>query len=322
VTVSGTQSAASIEVSRGAVSLAGGALNTGSFNVAAGASCTVLSTVTGGAAGGLIKSGTGTLMLSSANAYAGPTSVTAGTLVLGSADAIGPGILDVSDAAVTQLMAGLPKAALLTGLSLHSTGRLDLTNGSAVFRNISISQVRSLITQGFDGGAWDGPGIFSSNAAADANGLTAVGYVSNADYGATDFKGVAGLTANDVLVKFTYYGDADLSGAVTLDDFSQFLNGYRAHNPATNNWLNGDFDYSGAVSLDDFSQFLYGYQHQGGRLSDLEDAIAATNLSLADRAVLLAAVQAVPEPGASACAITALATTTSVGARRRRRRTA
>ena len=37
----------------------------------------------------------------------------------------------------------------------------------------------------------------------DPNGLTAIGYASNADYGASSFKGVNGLTASDVLVRYT-----------------------------------------------------------------------------------------------------------------------
>src|SRR5439155_20182190 len=131
---------------------------------------------------------------------------------------------------------------------------------------------------------------------ADANGVTAIGYASNADYGASSFKGVNGLVASDVLLRFTYYGDADLSGDVTLDDFTQFLNGYQTQSAATNNWLHGDFDYSGTGTLDDFTQFLYGYQNQGAPLGALEQAIASANLGSAERAMMLAAIDSVPEP--------------------------
>src|SRR4030095_7509676 len=141
------------------------------------------------------------------------------------------------------------------------------------------------------------PGINSSNAAADTNGVTAIGYASNADYGASSFGNGPGLDADDVLVRFTYYGDADLSGDVTLDDFTQFLNGYQTQSPATNNWLHGDFDYSGTVTLDDFTQFLYGFQNQGAPLGAIEAAIAsASGLSSSERSMMLAAVEAVPEP--------------------------
>jgi hypothetical protein len=108
---------------------------------------------------------------------------------------------------------------------------------------------------------WNGPGgILSSSAAANPDHLTALGSASNAERGFTSFGGVSGLTADDVIVKYTYYGDADLSGAVTLDDFTLFLGGYQN---AKTTWLAGDFDYSGSVTLDDFTQFLAGYQRQG-----------------------------------------------------------
>jgi hypothetical protein len=120
-----------------------------------------------------------------------------------------------------------------------------------------------VITTGFDGGAWAGNGVNSSAAASEPQGKTALGYLDNAELGATEFSGVTGLTGNEILVKYTYYGDADLSGVVDLDDFSQFLDGYQHQGTVTPTWLHGDFDYSGLVDLDDFSQFLFGYQNQG-----------------------------------------------------------
>ena len=42
--------------------------------------------------------------------------------------------------------------------------------------------------------------------------------------------------------------------------FTLFLNGYQAGGTS---WSGGDFDFSGAVTLDDFTQFLGGYQKQG-----------------------------------------------------------
>src|SRR5205814_9909906 len=165
------------------------------------------------------------------------------------------------------------------------------------------------ITSGFNGGAWNGAGINSSTAAADANGLTAIGYASNADYGASSFKGVTGLNANGMLVRFIYYGDADLSGDVTIYVFTQVLNGYQTQSAATNNWLNGDFDYSGTVTLDDFTQFLYGFQHQGAPLGALEAAISSANVSSSDRAMMLAAVESVPEPAFMGLVATGLGVT-------------
>jgi hypothetical protein len=121
--------------------------------------------------------------------------------------------------------------------------------------------VENFLRQGFDGGSWTGAGgINSAAAAADAAGVTALGYAPNAVLNKTSFAGVTGLTVSDVLVKYTYYGDADLNGAATLDDFTLFLGGYQSGGTA---WFQGNYDYNGVATLDDFTLFLAGYRQQG-----------------------------------------------------------
>jgi autotransporter-associated beta strand protein len=284
----------------------------GPFNFAAGALQTITVGNTGfpnaavtisgaisGNAAALVKAGTGTLTLSNpANAYTNGTTVNAGKLIAANADAIPQGILTVNTGGTVQYQPGLPKAATMFSVVTAGTGQLDITNNAMVITGMpGPTDVRALIVSGFNGGTWDGPGINSSTAHNDANGLTAIGYADNAQYGTSNFKGVDTPNGDEILLRYTYYGDADLDGQVTLDDFSQFLNGYQAQSAATNNWLNGDFDYDGAVTLDDFSQFLFGYQHQGAPLGALESMIDSSSLSAADKAAMLAAIQAVPEPG-------------------------
>jgi GH43 family beta-xylosidase len=150
---------------------------------------------------------------------------------------------------------------VVSSLAITSGGRLDLAGNALIVRDGNVAGVRTQIAAGFNNGAWNGAGgIASSAAAADANALTAIGYASNASLNRTSFAGVTGLTPTDVLVKYTYYGDADLSGAVTLDDFTLFFGGYQT---LKTTWIAGDFDYRGIVTLDDFTLFLAGYQQQG-----------------------------------------------------------
>jgi hypothetical protein len=164
-----------------------------------------------------------------------------------------------------------------------------------VVRNATAAGVAALVKSGFNAGTWKGAGIFSSTAAADHTGATSVGMIDNGIFGFTSFRGIIGLTSSDVLVRYTYAGDADLNGKVTMDDFSLFLNGYQAGGTG---WALGDFDYNGVVNLDDFSLFLAGYQNQGAPLTSLEDVIEAMPLSAAERSAMLAevAAAAVPEP--------------------------
>src|SRR2546430_965147 len=69
-----------------------------------------------------------------------------------------------------------------------------------------------------------GSGRTSTAAASDAVGVTALGNALAGDLGVTSFDG-QDVVGNDVLVKYTYYGDADLNGGVNGDDESQILAG-------------------------------------------------------------------------------------------------
>ena len=79
--------------------------------------------------------------------------------------------------------------------------------------------------------------------------------------GAT-FDGFA-VADTDVLVKFTYYGDADFNGVVDFDDYSRIDAGF--NNNGTG-WFNGDFDYNGIVDFDDYSLIDQAFNTQSGTL--------------------------------------------------------
>jgi hypothetical protein len=198
--------------------------------------------------------------------------------------------------ATAQAQPSLAKALSVASVTTTGTGELDLTNNAMVVKGSNLAAIQGLITTGFNGGLWTGPGINSSVAEADAlgDGLLAIGYLDNAELGATDFEGVTDLDGDDILVKVTYYGDADLGGTVNLDDFGQLLAGLEG-GPAT--WLYGDFDYSGVINLDDFGQFLHGYDNQGAPLSALAAAVEMSSLSASEQQFMLNAIAAVPEPG-------------------------
>jgi len=54
---------------------------------------------------------------------------------------------------------------------------------------------------------------------------------------------------NDVLVRYTLFGDADLSGSLTSNDYFQIDTGFVANRTG---WINGDFDYDGTITTNDY----------------------------------------------------------------------
>jgi hypothetical protein len=130
-------------------------------------------------------------------------------------------------------------------------GTVDLKQNLMVVRNGDAATIENQVKSGLYNGTngyWDGPGINSSTAAGDTNFYTGVGVLDNSLAGYTEFGDATGLTGSEVLVRYTFYGDADLSGMVDFDvDYilwqTGFVNGFTG-------WAYGDFDHNGVVDFD------------------------------------------------------------------------
>jgi hypothetical protein len=133
--------------------------------------------------------------------------------------------------------------------------------------------VRTLLQSGYNAGHWDGPtGITSSTAAASTE--TSVGYASNASLNLTEFKGVTGLTTNDVLVKYTYAGDANLDGKVDIGDLGLLAGAWQQSGKV---WFDGDFTYNGTVDIGDLGLLAGNWQKgvsSGQLLESFDQAMA------------------------------------------------
>jgi hypothetical protein len=142
---------------------------------------------------------------------------------------------------------------------LGSTGTLDIGDNAVVIRGGDASAaVRSAVALAFNQGNWNGPGITSSVAAADPDGFTAVGHATAANLNRTSFAGASGLSTSDVLVKFTYAGDANLDGQVDIGDLGLLSGAWQQ--PSGKVWFDGDFTYDGAVDIGDLGLLAGNWQ--------------------------------------------------------------
>jgi hypothetical protein len=145
---------------------------------------------------------------------------------------------------------------------------IDVGTGAIAVHSGSLAQWSDMARAGQEGDVlFGGTGLTSAAAAADANGLLryGVGVIPNSfggDQIYTSFGGVA-VGAADVLVAFTYFGDADLNGVVDGDDYFLLNNGYLN---GLSGWLNGDFDYNGVVDGTDYFLLNNGFLNQGSGL--------------------------------------------------------
>jgi hypothetical protein len=151
---------------------------------------------------------------------------------------------------------GADKVLVLTGsLIVNAAAKLDLADNALVLDyavGSPLNNVRNWLTSGYAGGAWNGTGgVNSTSAAATTN--TGIGYAE-----ATDLFGVfpasfAGVSVDNtaVLLKYTLYGDANLSGNVNLQDFNRLASNFGT---AGRRWSHGDFNFDTNVNLQDFNR--------------------------------------------------------------------
>jgi fibronectin-binding autotransporter adhesin len=276
-----------------------GNLNLGSaartFSVANGSAVvdmSVSANISGGpsAGAGLIKTGPGLLLLSGVNTYTGDTIVAQGTLVGTIPPNSALSIEDGASASIAEHEAGAKTLLQLGGLSfLHNgTGRFDLANNDMIVRGASAGDFFGRLKSGFNAhlGDWNGAsGIASSSAAADTQYLMTLGYRQS---DGNQFDGSM-TSSNDVLISYTYFGDADLSGTLNGADYQQIDLGFGSH---LTGWSNGDFNYDGVVDGADYALIDNTFNQIAATGAAPLAIIASSNLSVGS-----ASTSSVPEPG-------------------------
>jgi hypothetical protein len=149
----------------------------------------------------------------------------------------------------------------LTGLSVSAGARLDVADNrlivaggaaSSTWNGSAYGGVLGLVASGYAGGTWDGSGIGTSRATSSGArmGLAAM-TAADAGYGARGTFGGQPVAAGDVVIGYTFAGDADLNGRLDGDDYFQI----DAHLGATGSavsYHHGDFNYDGTIDGDDY----------------------------------------------------------------------
>jgi hypothetical protein len=139
-----------------------------------------------------------------------------------------------------------------------SGSRLDLSDNDLVLRGggaAGLSLVQSLVRSGYARGTWAGGGLASSAAAA-SNLRFNLGYAVNdgaaaaqrSAFGPGDAEPVGPA---DVLAKYTYSGDANLDGRVSLADYALLDPNFPRNSGSQ--WVTGDLNHDGRTSLADYT---------------------------------------------------------------------
>jgi alpha-L-arabinofuranosidase len=165
----------------------------------------------------------------------------------------------------------------IAGSSGSWTGTLDLNGNDLEVQNGNLGTITNQVAQGYNaaaGGNWQGSGgVVSSAAASDTTHLTALGVILNtvdgtptgaALYGSGMLFDGTAPPSTAVLIKYTYYGDANLDGKVDGTDYGRLDNGFLF---VRTGWFNGDFNYDGLLNGSDYTLLDNSFNNQGAALN-------------------------------------------------------
>ncbi len=273
-------------------------------------------TATGGTAAFAANTGTGILPIHLAGVAVG----TGGVITIGNAAATSAPNVNSNRSVLVLGNSSTPGAISSTGGKLDlgandmivsgggTAGPAAVANAAAVFSAISSARGTN--------GQWTGPGITSSSVASkfhtmalgmELNDTNSIGSasVSGTPSGTpitTTFDGQT-VANGDVLVKYTYVGDADLSGRVSASDYTLIDSAFNYNKTAVgtkiSGWVNGDFNYDGKIDGDDYSLIDNAFNTEGSSVSFAGISAGPAEMIASDTAQIAgSSSSAVPEPTA------------------------
>lgn len=204
--------------------------------------------------GGITKSGTGTATLSGAYTGVGAVSVSAGKLAF------------ATTAANRQSAGVLLKFA---SLSINSYGILDVTNHDLMIGGANAEWINEWILAGYEVAAPGGElsassrRIVSSATLAEGTPIL-VPFIADIVLGdgspnsslSEEWDGVAITESDTIIIKYTYFGDANLDGQVDEDDETVITNNLNTASPGLADFgaafMMGDMNFSGRVDGGDY----------------------------------------------------------------------
>jgi hypothetical protein len=161
--------------------------------------------------------------------------------------------------------------------SIDNLSGLDLRDNDLIVHGGNLPLINSALTRGTTATS----GIFSSVGNASIAHLTSLGRINNSSESGSPYTSLDNvpLASTDILVRYTYYGDANLSGKVDGSDYSLIDNGFLKH---LTGWYNGDFNYDGVVDGSDYTLIDNTFNQQGASLA-ASIAVPAARLAKTNR---------------------------------------
>jgi hypothetical protein len=150
------------------------------------------------------------------------------------------------------LGAGGDKVLIAATLSIGAGGKLDLADNDLIVRAGTAGTWNGSSYDGITG-LVAGGSIFSSLAQSRRTvlGIATAGQLDGLTGAQTAIWNGQTVSASDVLVKYTYAGDANLDGKVNIDDYGR-IDANVGQSGSVFGWYSGDFNFDGKINIDDY----------------------------------------------------------------------
>jgi hypothetical protein len=243
-----------------------------------------------------------------------------GTIVIGNGGATVLTVTQGSNVAAQLVINNLAEIKLapnihtvtLSSLKINNGGLLDITNNTLRIpfgspASDPVATIQQYLSNGYNGGTWTGTsGIVSSTAAGNPS-LLSVGYAD----GNTD-SGTA-AAPNQLVIKYTLAGDANLAGTVNFNDLVAVVQNF---NKSGTDWAHGNFSYGASTNFGDLVAVVQNFNKTLNSAGSSGDQLGGSTAPLDENQSIQSTDVQLPEPTHSALALASVAVFLSTRRRR------
>lgn len=142
------------------------------------------------------------------------------------------------------LSPGNNKLLIAKTLAIHASGKLDTADNDLVVNNGDFAELWGLVLSSY--------GMTTGITSSTSNGTQILAMFDNTPVGLTEWEGHA-IAPTAIIGKYTYFGDANLDGQVTGDDYTIIDSNIDTDPVVGLEWALGDMNFDGIVTGDDYT---------------------------------------------------------------------